>query len=506
MTKLDTSQLNFGISGAMCLDSYSISKRQEMIIGPAALESGMAASSEPKMAIAEQMHLRKKLAQLESRLKEIATLAGNQQKALIQFQGSLRGIVREEEFKRGIGLARTEFEARLQNAFQEATRKQLELFPRREELDKILETIKKKVIYGEHETLNQKLVEFRAYVDAAGEQVFSGQKDFLQTNFDRKADVVSVDLALKQKADMNELHDLRARLERLEMVFRHAGTWQSAKMDEIRADLKAYIDDELQNLTENTKQLDTKMMQFIDERDELHQAIVLYEGAQEVAANKISEIESFIQEIQGVEKKYDYSDGEGKEKGSPKEEGPSFGIGALTAITEAKTYFLNKTKKHEPVLPPAPSEGSGIGTPAPSSGGLALIRDREPADAIEGKKNLEKLEERLKTLEEGQEAHWKRLREMGKTIATKDTACCECRKHLQGNITALERTVANLEQQLTQHLKFHDKINGEDRINPGSKTINAQQREKIAPPVLWGKRGAGIVTPRTRNFVVFNKE
>merc|ERR1719454_683521 len=114
--------------------------------------------------------------------------------------------------------------------------------------------INKKVNWTDYQYLMGKLTELRTYIDHTAESVFLGHRDALQQEFARKADATSVDMALKAKADFTEINDLRARLERLEMLFTGLGAHQNARFDELREDLSSSFFTKVERLDSQLKE------------------------------------------------------------------------------------------------------------------------------------------------------------------------------------------------------------------------------------------------------------
>jgi len=555
-----------------------------------------------KESIAGQIHHRKRLQYLEERMVEMSELVGTQQDALKTFQNAISGLVRKEEFKKGIGLACTEFESRLQDAFQEAQRKQVLIYPRREELVEITEIIKKKVNYSEYQNLKEKLIDFRTYVDAAAEQVFSGQRDTLQSNFDRKADAVAVDLALKKKADTNELHDLRARLERLENVFRHAGTWQNAKMDEIKENLQNTIKTELAQIKAETKELGTKMdcLQDIEQKIETRLSSTAIGALPEAKLSVMIEdrfrglendlkkkdegyrkalssvyagqvnwqdqqdqqdygeimedlqnyeaydnAETDLKPGQGgsmpttrtnmtvVSKPHATKDGRPSEAVTPldterhkssiihkkidesvsrsddkrKTERDHGSIKKLRQPVEdhqtrhqGHKSIANRAPQASPIVPAHGPTPSGFGNPYPPS----FQRDPQQNCRQKSTKQIDNdsdLHILIENLQEGQEMYWKKLRDMSKMMENRDIAIIENLTSLGHKVTAMERTIALLEEKIKDMTDEKAEKIMNDRpsffqSNDIQMVKQQAQQEKGPFSSLWGQRGAAIITPR----------
>merc|ERR1719456_987701 len=165
------------------------------------------------------MHQAKKVMALGEQLDTISQSLGSVQTTLSQAEEQLRQTISNSDLRRAIGLAFQEFELRMQEEFQQSHRTVLSQFCKKEEVQEVYTMVNKKVNWTDYQYLLGKVTELRTYIDHTAESVFLGHRDALQQEFARKADATSVDLALKSKADFREINDLRARLERLEMLF-----------------------------------------------------------------------------------------------------------------------------------------------------------------------------------------------------------------------------------------------------------------------------------------------
>lgn len=92
----------------------------------------------------------------------------------------------------------------------------------------------KKVNWSEYNTVIKKLSDLRQYIDTMAESVFLGHRDALNSEFAKKADKEFVDRSLKAKADFDEVNEVRARLERLEVLVSHTDIQQTAKIEALR--------------------------------------------------------------------------------------------------------------------------------------------------------------------------------------------------------------------------------------------------------------------------------
>jgi len=186
--------------------------------------------------IVDHNFARKKMIALEQGIAKLGKDARQQHEAVLVLGGDMKSMVSELDLRRAIGLAFQEFEVRLEDVFQDSNRKCVAMFSKREEVNEIQAVINKKVNWTDFNTVLKKLSDLRQYVDTMAESVFVGHKDSMNNEFAKKADAVTVDEALKSKADFSELSEVRARLERLEVLVSHTDARHSAQLDKLRAE------------------------------------------------------------------------------------------------------------------------------------------------------------------------------------------------------------------------------------------------------------------------------
>merc|ERR1719146_131229 len=180
-------------------------------------------------ALAEQIHQGKRINELETQLRDVDKLVHHLRSTSVQAEEQLRQTISQADLRRAMAGAFQEFEMRMQEELQETHRTVLSQFCKREEIQDVVSVVSKKVNWTDYQSLLGKVTELRTYIDHTAESIFLGQRDALQQEFARKADATAVDMALKAKADFREINDLRARLERLEMLFTGAGMHQSPR-------------------------------------------------------------------------------------------------------------------------------------------------------------------------------------------------------------------------------------------------------------------------------------
>merc|ERR1719160_1380625 len=255
---------------------------------PAALDLQIG-PSEPKeendkvAPIAEQIFQRKKLQGIEDGISGLKKESRLHQESVVKIEVDMKTMITEADLRRAIGLAFQEFEVRLQDAFQESNRKFLNMFSKKEDVASVEGMISKKVNWSEYHHVLGKISELRTYIDTTAESVFIGHRDALHQEFARKADAATVDMALKSKADFTEMNDLRARLERLEMLFSHAGMHHSAMLEDLRTELTDKFNTQIKQLQVHIK----------DHREEIDRL----KEQQKLTVDRVANNESQIQQL-----------------------------------------------------------------------------------------------------------------------------------------------------------------------------------------------------------------
>lgn len=249
--------------------------------------------------IAEHNFNRKKLLGLEQGLAGLQKTARQQHEVTSQLQSGLRSMISDTDLRRALGLAFQEFERRLEDAFTDSNRRCLAMFSKREEMQDLQGLLGKKVNWTEHNAVLKKLADLRLYIDTMAESVFIGHRDALNSEFAKKADASSVDQALKAKADLEAVNEVRARLERLEVLVAHTDARQSAKVEALRTET------EEQSRAQSERQLSmiAEHATAIGALREQHSAVVARLGGAEAevralatAAEKLREVQRALQE------------------------------------------------------------------------------------------------------------------------------------------------------------------------------------------------------------------
>jgi septal ring factor EnvC (AmiA/AmiB activator) len=243
--------------------------------------------------LAEQMFQAKKVLQLGDQLDALEQQLASVQQLVSQAEDQLRQTISQQDLRRAIGLAFQEFELRMQEEFQQSHRTVLSQFCKKEEVQEVYTMVNKKVNWNDYQYLLSKVTELRTYIDHTAESVFLGHRDALQQEFARKADATSVDMALKAKADFTEINDLRARLERLEMLFSHSGMHHSARLDELREELTT-------SLSSNVKSFKASLSEHATSLSELQAAEHRLQQYCEDTAHQITEVARRTDAIEDV--------------------------------------------------------------------------------------------------------------------------------------------------------------------------------------------------------------
>mmetsp|Transcript_6140 Transcript_6140/g.14250 ORF Transcript_6140/g.14250 Transcript_6140/m.14250 type:complete len:531 (-) Transcript_6140:17-1609(-) len=187
--------------------------------------------------IAEAMFNRKRMLKLENGLNNLQKSAQRNYEVVNQIESGMKAMISEGDLRRALGLAFEEFEHRLEEAFAESSRKSLSLFSKREEVEEMQGQIAKRVSRSEYNHVIKKLADLRLYIETMAESVFIGHREALDGKFAEKADQVSLDEVVRQKADNDSVNEVRARLERLEAQLRFTDSRQAAAIEALREEL-----------------------------------------------------------------------------------------------------------------------------------------------------------------------------------------------------------------------------------------------------------------------------
>jgi chromosome segregation ATPase len=122
------------------------------------------------------------------------------------------------------------------------------MFAKREEVVALQENINKKVNWTEYHNVLRKLADQRQYIETMAENVFGGRRDGLSAEFAKKADATAVAESLKLKADTTDVNEVRARLERLEVLVHNSTARHSDQLEEIRTLAAREAERESENL------------------------------------------------------------------------------------------------------------------------------------------------------------------------------------------------------------------------------------------------------------------
>mmetsp|Transcript_90409 Transcript_90409/g.286499 ORF Transcript_90409/g.286499 Transcript_90409/m.286499 type:complete len:538 (-) Transcript_90409:41-1654(-) len=184
--------------------------------------------------IAEHNFNRKKMFSLEQGINKLQKTARQQHEVVSQIETGMKSMISETDLRRAIGLAFQEFEQRLEDAFQESNRKCLGMFSKRDDVTELENLLSKKVNWAEYNAVLKKIADLRMYLDTMAEDIFIGHREALNGEFFKKADKTTVEEALKLKADWAEVNEVRARLERLEVLVSHTDARQTAALEALR--------------------------------------------------------------------------------------------------------------------------------------------------------------------------------------------------------------------------------------------------------------------------------
>merc|ERR1719183_2622154 len=192
-------------------------------------EEGGDDAMENEDSIAESMTAHKKLLSLSTGVRALQKTSRAHHEMVVRLERAMSDTISETDLRRAIGLALEEFDSQLVEAFRDSNRKCISMFAKSEDVAEMQSKIEKKVNFAEYNAVLQKLSELRRYVDTMAESVFIGH----QESKEEFAKEVNVEKALKLKADLEELTQVRAKLERLEAVVTANDLKHNHRMDEL---------------------------------------------------------------------------------------------------------------------------------------------------------------------------------------------------------------------------------------------------------------------------------
>jgi len=192
-------------------------------------EEGGTEFMEMEESISESMMTHKKLSGLHQGVRTLQKTSRAHHEMVVRLERAMNDTISENDLRRAIGLALEEFDSQLVEAFRDSNRKCMSMFAKSEDVSEMQGKMDKKVNFTEYNTVLQKLSELRRYVDTMAESVFIGH----QESKEEFAKEVNVEKALKLKADLEELTQVRAKLERLEAVVTANDLKHSHRMDEL---------------------------------------------------------------------------------------------------------------------------------------------------------------------------------------------------------------------------------------------------------------------------------
>merc|ERR1719424_1159449 len=149
---------------------------------------------------------------------------------VVKLERAMSDTISENDLRRAIGLALEEFDSQLVEAFRDSNRKCMSMFAKTEDVVEMQGKMDKKVNFAEYNFILQKLTDLRRYIDTMAESVLVGHQESNEA-FAKSEDV---DRDLNLKADITELTQIRAKLERLEAIvsandLKHNGTMEDLK-------------------------------------------------------------------------------------------------------------------------------------------------------------------------------------------------------------------------------------------------------------------------------------
>eukprot|EP00743_Colponemidia_sp_Colp-15_P007641 GILK01008267.1.p1 GENE.GILK01008267.1~~GILK01008267.1.p1 ORF type:complete len:652 (-),score=113.17 GILK01008267.1:185-2140(-) len=168
-------------------------------------------------------------------MKTLQELVANHTAAIARLDQYYGAFVREKELSVAMKIQEQQMELRLRHQLDQLQKKFEQTMGQKISLDDVHDLLKSKVNWEDFQTQSQKLKELRTLIEMSAETLFLGHTEKLRDDIHRKADITTVDLALKTKADFMEVQDLRLRLERMELTKYHESS--QPKQDVKAADL-----------------------------------------------------------------------------------------------------------------------------------------------------------------------------------------------------------------------------------------------------------------------------
>lgn len=188
------------------------------------------ADEEREESIAEGIMGHKRLLSLQQGVRTLQKTSRTHHEIVMRLEKAMSDTISETDLRRAIGLALEEFDTQLVEAFRDSNRKCMSMFAKAEDVSEIQGKIDKKVNIADYNSVLQKIIDIRRYVDTMAESVFIGH----QESKEEFAKEVNVEKALQLKADVVELTEVRATLERLEAVIAARDLKHEADLETLR--------------------------------------------------------------------------------------------------------------------------------------------------------------------------------------------------------------------------------------------------------------------------------
>lgn len=262
--------------------------------GTLVLGVGAAELAEFNEPIAEKNFNRKKMLQLERGLGSLQKSTRQHTEVVSQIETGMKAMISETDLRRAIGLAFQEFEHRLEDAFQDSNRKCLAMFSKRDDVSDLQEILGKKVNWHDHNLVLKKLAEMKTYQDTMANDIFIGHLDALRGEFYKKADKDAVEQALKLKADNDDVNEVRARLERLEVLLAHTDARQTAALEAMRDETGKKLREQNERHVAKTKECKDAIASLKAD----HLAAVVRLGSAESGIQALEQASQRLREVQ----------------------------------------------------------------------------------------------------------------------------------------------------------------------------------------------------------------
>lgn len=160
-----------------------------------------------------------KIVSLEKDMSKLSERSKRQHASVMKLEVDVQSAVSVNDLHAALGLAFEEVDSRLEETFRDSNAKFLSMFARRDDLRELQDVVSNKVTRHEHNAVMKCLSDLRTHFDSVTDSVFMRHIEAIKIDFARKADADWSQEQLGKKADLDDFVDVKARLERLEVLF-----------------------------------------------------------------------------------------------------------------------------------------------------------------------------------------------------------------------------------------------------------------------------------------------